>query len=91
MNIQSCLPKCHMMDSSLPWNNLNFVYLCLEQFLEKMCYIWNEVKCTLEVELLFKEFFYLKIYQDNIFYILKFIYDISITKQFKNIKKNYFF
>ena len=56
-----------------------------------MCYIWNEVKCTLEVELLFKEFFYLKIYQDNIFYILKFIYDISIPKQFKNIKKIIFF
>jgi hypothetical protein len=32
-------------------------------------------------------FFYLKIYENNIFIFLKIIFDISTLKRFKNIKK----
>jgi len=37
----------------------------------------------------FKSFFHSEIYENNIFYFLKIIFnDINLYKQFKNIKKN---
>jgi hypothetical protein len=38
------------------------------------------------LRLLFKVFFYSEKHQNNIFYILKIIFDISTSKWFKNIK-----
>jgi len=37
--------------------------------------------------LFFKVFFYLEMYQNNIFYFLKIIFDISVSKWFTNTKK----
>jgi hypothetical protein len=35
----------------------------------------------------FQSVFYLEMHQNNVFYFLKFIFDISTSKQFKNTKK----
>jgi len=43
------------------------------------------------VVVIFQSIFCLKIYQNNFFYFLKFIFDISRSNQSENIKKFNFF
>jgi hypothetical protein len=38
------------------------------------------------VVIAFQSVFYLEMHQDNVFYFLKFIFDINSLKQFKNTK-----
>jgi len=51
----------------------------------------NECVFRSVVAITFQNAFHLQIYQNNIFYFLKIIFDISASKWFSNTKKKYLF